>query len=140
MRRVWMVAVAVALWPAGAGLIAQEAAISGSEVSLAAGAASLELALADGGSRIISLREGELLIDGEVQGSYEPDGDLDSSWRSLLTSPALFEGSGLADRLAEWVPDVSGEAEEAIRSFCQTRPRRSMGLACEPRARNRRRI
>ncbi len=114
MRRVWMVAiaVAVALWPAASGLTAQEA-VTGSTVSLAAGAASLELALADGESRIISLREGELLIDGEVQGSYEPGGTLDSSWRSLLTSPALFEGSGLADRLAEWIPDASGDADAA---------------------------
>ncbi len=112
MRRGWMVAVAVAfLWPAGAGLLAQEQGVTGSTVSLAAGAASLELALADGGTRVISLREGDLLVDGEVQGSYEPGGTLDSSWRSLLTSPALFEGAGLADRLAEWVPVASGDAE-----------------------------
>ena len=112
MRPGWMTAVAVAfLWPAGAGLLAQEAAVTGSEVSLAAGAASLELALANGGTRVISLREGEVLIDGEVQGSYEPGGALDRSWRSLLTSPALLKGPGLADRLAEWMPDVSGDAE-----------------------------
>jgi hypothetical protein len=112
MRRGWMVAVAVAfLWPAGAGLLAQEQGVTGSTVSLAAGAASLELALADGGTRVISLREGEVLIDGEVQGSYEPGGTLDNSWRSLLTSPAFFEGSGLADRLAEWVPEAGGDAE-----------------------------
>ncbi len=114
MRHGWMTAVAVAfLWPAGAGLMAQEQGVTGSTVSLAAGAASLELALADGEARVISLREGEVLIDGEVQGSYEPGGTLDSSWRSLLTSPALFEGPGLADRLAGWMPDVSGDAEVA---------------------------
>ncbi|MBT8478989.1 MAG: polymer-forming cytoskeletal protein [Gemmatimonadetes bacterium] len=114
MRHGWMTAVAVAfLWPAGAGLMAQEQGVTGSTVSLAAGAASLELALADGEARVISLREGEVLIDGEVQGTYEPGGTLDNSWRSLLTSPALFEGSGLADRLAEWVPDASGDAEAA---------------------------
>lgn len=112
MRRGWMVAVAVAfLWPAGAGLLAQEQGVTGSTVSLAAGAASLELALTDGGTRVISLREGEVLVDGEVQGTYEPGGTLDNSWRSLLTSPALFDGAGLADRLAEWVPDASGDAE-----------------------------
>ena len=117
MQRGWMVAVAVALlWPAGAGLMAQEQqeqAVTGSKVSLAAGAASLELSLADGGSRVVSLREGELLIDGGVQGSYEPGGVLDGSWRSLLASPSLLEGPSLADRLAEWVPEVSGEAESA---------------------------
>jgi hypothetical protein len=114
MRHGWMTAVAVAfLWPAGAGLMAQEQGVTGSTVSLASGAASLELALADGKAQVISLREGELLIDGEVQGSFEPGGTLDSSWRSLLTSPALFEGSGLADRLAEWVPESSGDAETA---------------------------
>jgi len=122
MRRVWMVPIAVvvvALWPAASGLTAQEA-VTGSTVSLAAGAASLELALAGGESRIISLREGELLIDGEVQGTYEPGGALDSSWRSLLTSPALFEGSGLADRLAEWVPDTSGNADAASGSALES--------------------
>jgi hypothetical protein len=109
-----MAAMAVALlWPAGAGLVAQESGVTGSTVSLAAGAASLELALADGGTRVISLREGELLIDGEVQGSYEPGGTLDASWRSLLTNPELFEGAGLAGRLAAWVPDASGDAEAA---------------------------
>jgi len=114
MRAGWMAGVTVALlWPAAAGLMAQQAAVTGSEVSLAAGAASLELALADGGSRVVSLREGEVLIDGEVQGTYEPGGPLDRSWRSLLTSPALFEGSGLANRLAAWVPDAGGDAEAA---------------------------
>lgn len=114
MRRGWLAAVAVALlWPAGTGLTAQEPGVTGSTVSLAAGAASLELALAGGGERVISLREGELLIDGEVRGRYEPGGSLDSSWRSLLTSPALFEGPGLAERLAEWVPDAGSDAEAA---------------------------
>lgn len=114
MQRVWMAVVAVALaWPTGSGLMAQEQGITGSTVSLAAGAASLELALGDGDTRVVSLREGELLIDGKVEGSYEPGGTLDASWRSLLTSPTLFEGSGLASRLAEWVPDASGDAEAA---------------------------
>jgi hypothetical protein len=102
--------VAVALlWPAG--LMAQEAAVTGSEVSLAAGAATLELQLADGGVRVVTLRDGQVTIDGEARGSYEPGGALDRSWRSLLTSPTLFESSNVADRLAAWEPDARGDAE-----------------------------
>jgi len=117
MRRGWMTVLAAALlWPAGSGLRAQEAAVTGSEVSLAAGAATLELELADGSARVVTLRDGQLLIDGEVSGEYEPGGGLDGSWRALLTSPALFEGSDLADRLAEWVPESGGEADAASAS------------------------
>jgi len=107
---------AALLWPAGSGLEAQEAALTGSEVSLAAGAATLELELADGSTRVVTLRDGKLLIDGEVSGAYEPGGSLDGSWRALLTNPALFEGSDLADRLADWVPESGGEAETASAS------------------------
>ena len=112
MHRVWMVVVGAALlWPGSAGLLAQDQAVTGSTVSLAAGAASLELSLANGETRVISLREGDLLVDGQVEGSYETGGALESSWRSLLASPTLFDGSDVAGRLADWVPDVGAEAE-----------------------------
>lgn len=116
MRRGWMTVLAAALlWPGGYGLKAQEV-VTGSEVALAAGSATLELELADGGTRVVTLRDGELIIDGEVSGTYEPGGSLESSWRSLLTSPSLFEGSGLAARLAEWDPASTGNAESASAS------------------------
>jgi len=109
-----MTAVAVALlWPAAAGLTAQEATVTGSEISLASGAATLELSLAGGDTRVVTLRDGQVLIDGEMRGSYESGGALERSWRSLLTDPALFDSSDVAGRLAAWVPDASGNAEAA---------------------------
>ena len=112
MRRLWMTAVAVAcLWPAAAGLSAQEAVMTGSAITLTSGAATLELALADGGSRVVSLRDGEVLIDGEARGSYEPGGTLESSWRALLGSPGVLDSESVIERLAEWVPEVSGDTE-----------------------------
>ncbi|MCL7971630.1 MAG: hypothetical protein M8866_05960, partial [marine benthic group bacterium] len=68
MHRVWMAVVGAALlWPGSAGLLAQDPVVTGSTVSLAAGAASLELSLANGETRVISLREGDLLVDGQIE-------------------------------------------------------------------------
>jgi len=111
MRRLWMTVAAVAcLWPAAAGLTAQETA-TGSEITLTSGAATLKVALADGGTLVVSLRDGEVLIDGQARGSYEPGGALDSSWRALLGSPGLLGAASVIERLAEWVPEVSGATE-----------------------------
>ena len=98
------------VWPAAAGLVAQET-VSGSAVSLSSGAATLELELAEGGSRVISLEDGRVLIDGETVGSYDAGGALETSWRALLGDPGLFGDAGLADRLAEWRPEAAGQAE-----------------------------
>jgi len=115
MRRAWwVVTVAALVWPASPGLMAQET-VSGSAVSLSSSAATLELELAGGGSRVITLRDGRVLVDGDPVGSYEAGGPLDSSWRALLGDPGLFRGGGLAERLAAWEPEAAGEAESTAR-------------------------
>jgi hypothetical protein len=100
---------AIALLTVPAGLEAQEAAVSASAVTLSSRAATLELETADGGSHVISLSEGEILVDGEARGSYVEGGELERAWRSLLRSPELDTGD-IREVLARWNPDVGSEA------------------------------
>ena len=69
---------------AGAEAVAQENPVYGSAVTMSSGEATLELDLASGETRTISFRDGEVLVDGTVSGSYEAGGALERSWRELL--------------------------------------------------------
>ncbi len=121
MRWGWMVVAATALlWPATKGLVAQEAAVTGSAVALSSGTAALELELADGETRVIAFRDGEIMVDGEARGAYEPGGALEGSWRALLGNPELFASGDVAERLADWIPESAGDAEAASSDALQS--------------------
>ena len=84
-------------------------------VSLSPREAAVELELADGTTRVVSLRSGQVLVDGVAAGTFKPGGTLDRAWRQLLAGAAArdtrellaalhaFRVSGLArdDQAAE---------------------------------------
>lgn len=84
--------------------IAEIPDISGSTVLLSSDVARLELDLSSGETQAIELNDGQVLVNGEVRGSYRPGGALERAWRDLLRSPAIDATEGLASLLAEWEP------------------------------------
>lgn len=117
-RAFWMAvsAAALILTPGATGAPAQEApdaGVTGSVVTLSARAAALEIELSDGTTRVIALRDGEILVDGSRRGTYELGGDVERSWRDLLRSPGVLEGGDVSEALSAWQPPVAGEPAAA---------------------------
>ena len=81
--------------------------ITGSTVLLSSDMARLELDLASGETQTIELNDGQVLVNGEVRGSYRPGGALERGWRDLLRSPDIDATEGLASLLAEWEPEAA---------------------------------
>lgn len=73
-------------------------------IALSRREATLELELAGGGTRTISLRSGDLLVDGRRAGSYQPGGALDRSWRRVLAEGGASDVRGLLASLRAWRP------------------------------------
>ncbi|MEE9576263.1 MAG: polymer-forming cytoskeletal protein, partial [Gemmatimonadota bacterium] len=78
-------------------------------VSMSGDRAALTLSLPDGTERSFRLERGQLFIDEVMQAEYEPDGDLESAWRDLLRSPAVFSPEDLAVALREWKPPAGAD-------------------------------
>lgn len=78
-------------------------------VSMSGDRAALTLSLPDGTARSFRLERGQLFIDGVARAGYEPDGDLESAWRDLLRSPAVFSPEDLAVALREWKPPAGAD-------------------------------
>jgi hypothetical protein len=96
---------AVALIARPAAVPAQGPTVSGSVVTLSSTTSTVELEMADGASHVISFRDGQIIVDSEVQGTYVRGGELESSWRDLLRSPDMLDGGDVAGALREWQPD-----------------------------------
>lgn len=88
--------------------------ITGSTVLLARDVARLELEVASGETHAIELNDGDVLVDGARQGSYEPGGAFEQAWRDLLRNPELGATESLGELLATWeapadvAPDAAG--------------------------------
>jgi hypothetical protein len=76
--------------------------------------ATLELDLASGETRTISFRDGDVLVDGDVSGSYEAGGALERSWRELLRDPDVLDADAVDELLLGWSPPA--EANSASRA------------------------
>lgn len=105
---------------------AQEAMVA--SVSMSGDKAILTLGLTDGTTRSFRLERGKVYIDGVERATYEPGGELESAWRELLRSPAVFSAADLAGALRDWsAPADADEAaaetlEEALRSVVDLAP------------------
>lgn len=85
-----------------------------SAISVGRDEATLELELADGSRRVVSLRDGTVRLDGEVTGRYRSSGSLDRAWRQLLAELTPLEAGALTARLREWEPSrVAGDEAAA---------------------------
>ncbi len=80
--------------------------ITGSTVLLSRDVARLELELASGETHAIELNDGDVLVDGARQGTYEPGSAFEQAWRDLLRNPELGATESPGELLAAWeVPD-----------------------------------
>ena len=74
----------------------QDTAVLSHTVSLSPREAALELELADGTSRVVAFRAGEVRLDGAVVGRYRTGGALDRAWRRLLAEAGKLRHAGPA--------------------------------------------
>lgn len=101
---------------------AQEHPLVSNQVAVSRDDATLELELVDDRRLEISFREGEVLVDGVAVGEYEPDGSLETAWRSLLGDAVALNDGPLARALRAWEPptDLEGDALEMGRLVDRT--------------------
>ena len=78
-------------------------------IALSSRDATLELDLASGKSRVLSLRDGSVLVDGQNVGHYAAGGALEKSWRKLLGDGAALETVKMVAAARAWsVPGLGG--------------------------------
>ena len=79
--------------------------------------AGLVLDFVDDGVLEISLRDGVIMVDDEVVGSFDRGDALDTAWRLLLGEIVNLSDGPLGQALQEWAPpsSLSGDAMEAAR-------------------------
>ncbi len=71
-------------------------------ISISNREATLELELAGGHTRTLSLRGGHVYVDGEAVGSYAPGGALDRAWRRTLADGGALDTRALLVALRSW--------------------------------------
>ncbi len=97
---------------------AQVREVVSKEVAVGRSEATLRLEFADLERLEIRFSGGQVVVDGEVLGSYQPGGDLDAAWRALLGEAVALDDGPLSEMLADWtVPaelagDPAGVAHE----------------------------
>ncbi len=88
----------------------QREEVVSSTISVGTREGSLELELASGGTRTVSLKSGQLLIDGKSAGRYAPGGALDLAWRQLLAGSASLDTRAVLVAVRAWsVPGLAGD-------------------------------
>jgi hypothetical protein len=88
----------------------RDTAVVSHAVSLSPREAAVEFEIADGTTRVVSLRSGELLVNGTAVAHYHPGGTLDRAWRRLLADAAAKDTRGvLAGLRAFKVAGLTGD-------------------------------
>ncbi len=85
-------------------------------ISLSSREASLELELSTGHNRTISLRDGNVYVDGQSVGTYAPGGALDRSWRRELADGGTLDTRALIASLHGWRSQSLPTDEAAARA------------------------
>ncbi len=95
-------------------LEAQLRTVVSNEIAVSSREAALHLEFATAGDLDISLREGKVLVDGDVVGEFVRGDALDLAWRSLLGDVISLDDGPLAKALNDWSPppDLQGGAAE----------------------------
>jgi len=81
-------------------------------IALSSRDATLELDLASGKSRIVSLRGGNVVLDGQPVARYPAGGALEKAWRKLLADGASLETRQMVHAAQTW--NVSGLAGDEL--------------------------
>jgi hypothetical protein len=88
----------------------RDTAVVSHAVSLSPREAAVEFDLADGTTRVVSLRSGELLVDGRAVGRYRAGGPLERAWRQLLAEAGAKDTHGVLGGLRAFrVAGLSGD-------------------------------
>jgi len=95
------------------------AVVTGLSSSASAREAVLTFFLADGGSRVIALRDGKVLVDGQAVASYQPRGDVDRAWRTLVAWTATLSPDEAVAAIHDWSVEgtFDGEAQAALEAL-----------------------
>lgn len=94
----------------------RDTAVVSHTVSLSPREASVELELADGTTRTVALRGGEILVDGSPMGRYRSGGALDRAWRRLLTEGSASDTRALLAAARSFrVPGLAADDATAVR-------------------------
>src|SRR5690242_5715906 len=103
--------------PARPGAVAQGPAVVAHTADVTRGRATLELQLANDEVVNITLQGGEIRVNGETVGTYEPGGKVENEWRAFLdTAGSLNSGDAVA--AARKLPaGLSGVDAAALKSI-----------------------
>lgn len=96
------------------GLGAQLRTVISNEIAVSGREAALHLDFENIDDLNISLREGEVLVNGDVVGGFARGDALDLAWRSLLGDVISLDDGPLANALYDWSPaeELEGSAAE----------------------------
>jgi hypothetical protein len=96
--------------------LARDTAVVSHAVSLSPREAAVELELADGTTRVVALRSGQVFVDGVAAGKFKPGGALDRAWRQLLAGAAAKDTRELLVALHAFrVSGLGGQDQAAER-------------------------
>jgi hypothetical protein len=115
----------------------QPDAVVSHAIALSSRDATLELDLASGKSRVVSLRGGDVIVDGQRVGRYVAGGALDKAWRKLLADGASLETRQVVQAVRTWkVPGLAGDElaargriDSALRDLASAPPTIPAGAA-----------
>ena len=114
----------LALWAAGVTDLTatQERQVVSNRVTVSDSDATLSLEFDSGAAIEISFRDGEIRVNGEEIGGYAANGELEASWRSLLSEVIPLDDGPLAAALRAWEPDgqLGGETRAVAVRLDQT--------------------
>jgi len=104
------------------GVEGQLRTVVSNEIAVSENEATLRLDFQDSGGLTISLLDGQVLVDGEVMGSFSRRDGLDLAWRSLLGEVITLDDGPLALALNDWDPpqSLTGGAEDLAARLDQT--------------------
>lgn len=83
---------------------AQERQVISNRVTVSDSDATLSLEFDAGPALEVSFQNGEIRVNGDEVGSYEAGGELETSWRSLLSEVVPLDDGPLAAALLAWEP------------------------------------
>lgn len=95
---------------------AQQSTVVAHSVSVSEDGSSLEFELADGKTITIELADGTIRINGETAGAYGSGGELEASWRSLLSHGGPLSSPELLEALQGWEVEGLEGAEVQIQA------------------------
>ena len=93
---------------------AQERQVVSNRVTVSDSDATLSLEFDSGAAIEISFQDGEIRVNGEGIGGYAANGELETSWRSLLSEVIPLDDGPLSDALRAWQPE--GQLDDDARA------------------------